>query len=85
MFTAVRIKNRLDETPFRPFKMYMSDGSAYEVPHLDVALVFRYGVEVGIELYSESIPGKAVMCSMLHISRIEDLDLNASRKRQRKG
>jgi hypothetical protein len=84
MFTAVHFKERMNENPFKPFRIYLSDGSHYDVTNHDIALVKREGIEVGINLDDHAIPGRFVTCSMLHISRVEDLDPNASRKRQRK-
>jgi len=78
MVTALQIRKRLNETPFRPFRIHLSDGSSHDVPNHDAAFVSRQGVEVGIDQDEHSIPGRVVFCAMLHISRIEDLSAQAA-------
>ena len=73
MFSAKEIKQLMDADPFRPFKIYLSDGSSYQVPNHDAALVFRNFVEVGLNRDPDGILDTAVRCAIIHISRIEDL------------
>ncbi|MGH7950941.1 MAG: hypothetical protein ACREFE_03335 [Limisphaerales bacterium] len=73
MFTAKHIRDLMRTNPFRPFKIKMSDGSSYEVPNHDAALITRNFVEVGIDLDTNEIPGRVARCSILHIANIEDL------------
>jgi hypothetical protein len=84
MFTALHIKERMNKNPFKPFRIHLSDGSHYDVINHDIALVKREGIEIGINLDDDAIPGKFVTCSMLHINRIENIGSTAPRKRQRK-
>ena len=35
------LRNRLDDQPFRPFRVHLSDGSTIEVPHRDMVIVGR--------------------------------------------
>ncbi len=78
MITALQLRERMNETPFRPFRIHLSDGSSYDVPNHDAAFVTRQGMEVGIDPDADSIPGRVVFCAMLHISRIEDLNVQAA-------
>jgi hypothetical protein len=73
MFTAVQFKERLNESPFRPFRIHMSDGSTYDVTNHDTAIVKRHGLEIGLDPDEDSIAGKFITCAMIHISRLEDL------------
>lgn len=73
MFTAQEIKKLMDKQPFSPFRIHMSDGSSYEVPHHDAAMVFRNFIEVGLNPDSAGILESAVRCAIIHITRIEDL------------
>jgi hypothetical protein len=62
--------------PFEPFRIYISDGSAYEVHHPELAIVERSTVLVGI-------PGpqgpdgpveRTIFCALVHITRAEKLN-----------
>jgi len=41
MITAMQLRERMDELPFRPFRVTLSDGRSFGVPNHDVALVKR--------------------------------------------
>lgn len=78
MFTAVQFKERLNEIPFRPFRIHMAGGSTDDVTHHDGAIVKRHGLETGPDPDADGIAGKFVMCAMVHISRIEDRSVQAA-------
>ena len=71
-------KDRLMQSPFRPFRLHKSDGSSYEIM-IGNCLVCR--VEVGVNLDNDWVPGKAVLCSMLHITKLEDMTTNRQKRR----
>jgi hypothetical protein len=73
MFTALQFKERMNQTPFKPFRIHMSDGSSYDVTNHDMAFVKRHAIEVGIDLDRNSIILRSVECAILHISRVEDI------------
>jgi hypothetical protein len=73
MFNALELQKMMRATPFQPFRIRMTDGSAYEVPNHDAAFVTRNYLEVGTDLDQNSIPGKVVRCAILHITQVEDL------------
>ncbi len=71
----------LRSTPFEPFRIYLTDGAVYEIPHPDMAIVQRSKVIV-------AVPGPAgpdgpaertVNCALIHITRTERL--NGERER----
>lgn len=64
MITAVQLRERMNEIPFRPFRITLSDGRAF---------VKRNSIEVGVELDSRSFAAKYVECAILHITSIEDI------------
>ncbi len=62
--------------PFRPFRIFLSDGSQYEVRHPEMAIVDRSVVTVGV-------PGpggldapmeRTVFVALLHINKAELLE-----------
>ena len=73
MITAEQLRERMNENPFRPFRINLSDGRSFIVPNHDVALVKRNSIMVGIDLDSRSFAQKYVECAILHITSIEDV------------
>lgn len=67
--------------PFEPFRVYLTDGAAYEIRHPDMAIVQRSKVTV-------AVPGPAgpdgpaertVNCALIHIARTEVLNSASER------
>jgi hypothetical protein len=73
MITAMQLRERMNEAPFRPFRITLSDGRTFNVPNHDVALVKKNSIEIGIDLDSRSFAQKYVECAILHITSIEDI------------
>lgn len=83
MMTAAHIRGLLEAKPFRPFRIFMSDGSHHDVPHSEFAWVFGSLVFVGVRTGPPKANGEFVKeLSLLHISRIEPL--RPARTRPRK-
>ncbi len=73
MFTASQIKERLEEKPFRPFRIKMSNGETYDIQNHDAAWVLSNAVEIGIDSDAEGFALKTRRCAILHIASIEDI------------
>ena len=73
MITAKQIRELLDARPFRPFRICMSDGMQRDIIHHDMAWVLKGTVEVGINLDADGFAEYATRCSILHITRLEDI------------
>jgi hypothetical protein len=73
MITAEQLRKRINEQPFRPFRITMSDGRAFDVPNHDVALVKKNTIEVGLHLDATSWAQDYIECAILHITSIEDI------------
>lgn len=74
VFKADDFIDRLQEQPFIPFRIHMSDGSHYDVPHPELAIVFPRHLAVMIP--SARRPGlmqKLRRCGIIHITRLENL------------
>jgi hypothetical protein len=81
MFTASRIREYLDATPFRPLRVHLSDGSSHDVPHPEFAWL------VGSRLYVAKVvkergpdDPQVKELSVLHITRVEPLAKTKARK-----
>jgi hypothetical protein len=72
VFTAQNIKDLMDAKPFKPFRICLPDGKAYEVPNHDAAWVTRDYVEIGTHLDSAGFAENVARCAIIHITRIEE-------------
>ena len=73
MITAKQIRELLEARPFRPFRICMSDGTHRDITHHDMAWVTKSTVEVGINLDADGFAEYVARCSILHITKLEDL------------
>ena len=63
----------IDRRPFAPFRLHLSDGTAYEVRHPEMVLLGKRSAVIGI---SEEVNGRPmydrhVTVALLHIVRLE--------------
>lgn len=79
MFTPRQIRDLMQARPFKPFRITMSDGSHYDIPHHDAAMVGRNTVEIGLNFDPEGFAELFTRCSILHVTQIEDLPSTPSR------
>ena len=73
MFTAKQLKERMDQKPFRPLRIRMSNGESYDIPNHDSAWVLRDSVEIGLDPDAEGMVALTRRCAILHIASIEDI------------
>lgn len=67
------IRKHIRRSPFRPFRVFVSDGSHYDIPHPDFILISKTNVEIGIGKNPEEVPDRTVSCDPLHVTRIEPI------------
>jgi hypothetical protein len=74
MIAAGRVREMLNNRPFRPFRLFLSDGSRDDVPHPEFAWVFGGRVFVGVPgRNGDPLSGTVKELSILHLTRIEEL------------
>ena len=73
------IRAHLRREPFQPIRVYISDGSKYEVRHPELMLVTRTEVVIAIDPGDDQIPDHKVFCDPVHITQIEPV--NGQRRR----
>jgi len=73
MITARQIRELLESKPFKPFRICMSDGTHYDIPNHDMAWVTKSTVEVGVNGDADGFAEYVARCSILHITKLEDL------------
>lgn len=72
--------------PFRPFRVFLSDGAAYDVRHPEMILVTQREIAIGIERNGGELPFEMAYCDPIHVTRIEFIDRrrsNGARRRPR--
>jgi hypothetical protein len=67
------IRKFVFEEPFIPFRMYVSDGSSYEVTAAEYVEVYLLHVSVGIDPDESGLPRRTVHIAPNHITRVEFL------------
>ena len=75
------IRAHLRREPFRPIRIYISDGSSYDVRHPELMFVSRAEVVIGLDARDDELPERSVYCDPLRITRIEPVDATPSHPR----
>lgn len=65
----------VEARPFKPFRLHTSDGGKLEVRHPEFIWVLRSRVDVAVPAEAErGVVDHVEHCSMLHITRLEELE-----------
>lgn len=81
MITVHTLRDRLAERPFRPFRVALTDGSQYEVPHPEFGWVFGGRAFIGVPGPGQAwndFDASVKEIAVLHITRIESLPRRAA-------
>jgi hypothetical protein len=66
------IRELLDARPFEPFRIHLSDGSAFDVKHPEMVLVARTHLDIGVAGDPEQkIAERIVRCALLHVVKLD--------------
>jgi len=79
--TPTRIKELLNRKPFRPLRLFLSDGSHHDVPHPEFAWVFGGRIFIG-EPSDDAweADGRVKELAIRHVTRVEELKPRPSRR-----
>lgn len=77
--TAMQIRELMKAKPFKPSRLCWSDGTHYDITNHDMAFVRKYTVEVGLNLDADGFAEYFARCSILQITKLEDLPEMVSR------
>ncbi len=69
----VEIRQYADAAPFFPFRLYVSDGSSYEVTARHHIVVNRSRVSIGLEPDEIDWPHASVLIDPIHVTRIQTI------------
>ncbi|MBI1825385.1 MAG: hypothetical protein HYR83_03275 [Planctomycetes bacterium] len=83
------ISSRLRVQTFQPIRLYISDGSFYDIHHPELVMVGRTEVVIGLKLNPNFVVGRFAYVDPIHITRIEPIAEKGNgkpkRSRRRKG
>ena len=68
-------KELLSQRPFKPFRLVMSSGQNYEVRHPETAMLTRTSMLVGVGETDEGVPSEFRICSLLHVTSVEPVNI----------
>ena len=74
------IYQRLVTRPFEPFRVHLSDGRSFEVPHPERAIVAGHRMSIAVGGPRHGLPARLIDCDPYHIVTIEPLN-GAKRKK----
>lgn len=80
-----RIRARLRRQPFLPIRVFVSDGSYYDVRHPGLMVVNRTAVVIGLGLGDDQLPETLTDIDPVHITHIEPIDGKRARAKKRSG
>ncbi len=78
------IRAHIRKHPFQPIRVYVSDGSHYDVLHHDFMIVGRSEVVIGLASDPEDFPQQKAFIDPVHITRIEPINGKKARSNGRK-
>jgi hypothetical protein len=76
--TLQTFRELLRQRPFKPFRLVMSSGQAYEVRHPEMAMLTRTDLLVGIGESDDNVPAEFKICSLLHVATVEPLNVETT-------
>jgi hypothetical protein len=83
MFTAADLEKRCKKVPFMPFRIVTSSGESYDILHPEFLMIGKRLISVGIATDANArIFDDLDVLSVLHITAIEVLPQNGTRKRR---
>lgn len=77
-----QIRAHLGRQPFVPIRVFLTDGSWYDVRHPEMAAVSRAEVVIGLEAGKDDVPDRFAYCDPVHVVKIEPLGGTKVRRRR---
>lgn len=68
------LREMMNEVPFKPFRVIMSNGRQYDVPHHDAAFVTENKFEIGLDLNKKGVARRSINCAIAHIASVEEIE-----------
>jgi hypothetical protein len=69
--TLQTFRDLLKQSPFKPFRLVMSNGQTYDVRHPEMTFLSKTSIYVGVDEADDGIPAEFRICSFLHVTAVE--------------
>mgnify|MGYP001604523687 FL=1 len=76
------LRDQVRRQPFEPFRLYLTDGSHYDVRHPEMIAVTRRDVAVPLGPQKGEAADRLAICDPLHIVRVEPINGRAAGRRR---
>ncbi len=76
------LRDQVRRQPFEAFRVYLSDGSHYDVRHPEMIAVSRRDVAIPIGPRKGEVAERLAICDLLHIVRVEPINGRAVQRRR---
>jgi hypothetical protein len=77
------LREHVAAQPFRPFRIYMSDGMVFDIRHPELCIIGRSSVHIVIPDPKHAwMAERLAHCALIHITRIEPLNGRNGRGRK---
>lgn len=65
------IREKLDRQPFRPLRVYLSDGSVHLITEREMTYLSRMEFAIGLDPDESGLPTRTIYIDPRHVTRIE--------------
>jgi hypothetical protein len=76
--TLDTFREMLRRQPFQPVRLTLSSGQSFEIRHPEMAMLTRTNLLIGTGAAEDGIPAEFKIVSLLHVTSIEPLDIQAA-------
>jgi len=73
------IYQKLRDRPFEPFRVHLSDGRSFDVPHPERAVIGGHRMTIAIGGDPDRVPDRLIDCDPYHIVTVEPLNGKSAR------
>jgi len=77
----------LHKSPFKPFRIQLTNGQSYVIGHPDFAWLKRTSILIGLSSGDDDVPDEHTECDLLHVVAIEPINSprnrNGARRKKR--
>jgi hypothetical protein len=74
-----KLRELLRRRPFVAIRVYLSNGTTFDIKHPEMALLTCSTVDIGVaEQEGTTIADRVVYCSLLHVVKVENVDGQAA-------
>ena len=67
------IRDQMEQSPFVPFRIHISNGSHFDILHPDFLLLSRTAAHIGVNV-EDHLPERIVRVGLLDITHLEPLE-----------